>query len=351
VNEILGQPMKSIYNGRQYWIRLFSMIIFSLFAASMGMIVWISYQQSMNYLHPMRQTASGALLRANRVEFREVQLITEDHVKISAWYTPPKNGAVILVAHGYRDKRAEDFYVLFASHGYGVMAWDSRAHGQSEGDFSSLGYYETLDAKAALDFVLTQPDVEHVGAWGGSMGAVTMIRATAQYPEIEALVADSPFARVGDEMDLRVPFPMMRSFIRFFAERESGLSLDLVRPVDDIARISPRPVFLIQGMADGMVPIDSAQRLYDVAGESRQLWVKNGVPHLNMYAYYKTRYTKLVIKFFDQYLLKQIPPACTERSKYVRCHSGMGSCSTSSKSLSSFCECQSYSEADKDATG
>jgi len=209
------------------------------------------------------------------------------------------------VAHGYGDKRPEEFYALFATHGYGVIAWDFRAHGKSEGEFSSLGYYEILDAKAALDFVLAQPGVGHVGAWGGSMGAVTMIRATAHYPEIEALVADSPFATLQDEMDLRVPFPIMRSLIRFFAERKSGVTLNLVRPVDDTALISPRPVFIIQGMADGMVSLDSAQRLYDAAGEPRHAlrWVENVVPHLNMYAYYKTRYTKRVIKFFDEYLL------------------------------------------------
>jgi fermentation-respiration switch protein FrsA (DUF1100 family) len=131
-----------------------------------------------------------------------------------------------------------------------------------------------------------------------------MIRATAHYPEIEALVADSPFATLQDEMDLRVPFPIMRSLIRFFAERKSGVTLDRVSPVDDIARIGPRPVFIIQGMADGMVPLDSAQRLYEAAGEPRQLWVEKDVPHLNMYAYYKTRYTKRVIRFFDEYLLK-----------------------------------------------
>ena len=160
-----------------------------------------------------------------------------------------------------------------------------------------------LDVKAALDFALSQPDIEHIGGWGGSMGAVTMIRAAAQYPQIEAIVADSPFSTLEDEMNLRVPFPIMRSLIRYFAERETGLSLDLVRPVDNIALISPRPVFIIQGMGDEMVPLDSAQRIYDAAGEPKQLWVEDDVPHLNMYAYYKTRYTKRVIKFFDSYLL------------------------------------------------
>jgi len=148
-----------------------------------------------------------------------------------------------------------------------------------------------------------QPEVDHIGGWGGSMGAVTMIRATARHPEIEALVADSPFVTLEDELDLRIPYPLLNPLIRFFAERETGLRLDMVRPVDEIGLISPRPVFLIQGMGDKMVPLDSAERLYNAAGEPRELWTEADVPHMNMYAYYRTRYTKRVIKFFDTYLL------------------------------------------------
>lgn len=295
--------MKQSTRGWRFWLRLFLTAIFALLLTAVGTVVWVSYDQAIGYLHPERNIATGEILQANGIEYQEIELTTEDGVTLSAWYTPSKNGAVILIAHGYGDKRAEDFHALFASHGYGVVAWDFRAHGKSGGEFSSLGYYETLDAKAALDFALAQSDVEHVGAWGGSMGAVTMIRAAAQYPQIEALIADSPFVTLEEEMDLRIPFPMMRSLIQFFAERESGTSIDLVRPVDEIASISPRPVFIIQGMGDGMVPLDSAKRLYDAAGEPRQLWVEEDVPHLNMYAYYKTRYIKRTIKFFDEYLL------------------------------------------------
>ncbi|HEX9331212.1 MAG TPA: alpha/beta fold hydrolase, partial [Anaerolineales bacterium] len=249
--------MKQMHRGWRYVARLILVTILLLIAALGTTIVWLSYRQTYSYLHPARSIASGELLRANGIEFQDIELVTEDGIKLSAWYTPPKNGAVILVAHGYGDKRPEDFYVLFASHGYGVIAWDFRAHGKSGGDFTSLGYYEMLDAKAALDFVLAQPDVKHIGAWGGSMGAVTMIRATAHYPQIEALIADSPFVTLKEEMDLRVPFPMMRSLIQLFAGWETGVNPNEVRPVDDIALISPRPVFIIQGMADGMVPLDS----------------------------------------------------------------------------------------------
>ena len=291
--------------GWKYWARLLLAAVVSTLLVVAMTVVLLSYQHATGYLHPQRAISSGDYLREHGIAFQNIDLITEDNVRLSAWYTPPQNEAVILVAHGYGASRPEEFYEIFASHGYGVLAWDFRAHGASGGDFSSLGYYEILDVKAALDFALAQPGVEHVGAWGGSMGAVTTIRAAAQYPDIEAVIADSPYASLKEEMNVLVPFPLMRPLIRFFAQQESGVDVDWVRPIDDISKISPRPVFIIQGLHDGMVQLDSAQRLYDAAGDPRALWTEPGVPHLNMYSYYPKEYIRKAIKFFDGYLLNK----------------------------------------------
>jgi fermentation-respiration switch protein FrsA (DUF1100 family) len=287
----------------RYWLKIFLAGVITFVLAFAVLIVWFSYQRAQVYLHPARGYATGELLKQNNIDYQDIELIAEDGVKLSAWYTPPQNGALILVAHGYGDKRLEDFYILFASHGYGVLAWDFRAHGQSGGEFSSLGYYEVRDVKAALDYALAQPSVKHVGGWGGSMGAVTMIRAAAGYPQIEAVVADSPFSTLEDLLSVRVPYPVIRPLIRFFVEMESGVSMDLVSAVDDVREISPRPVYIIQGMGDKAVPLDSAKRIFDAAGESKFLWTEADVPHLNMYAYYREEYTERVIRFFDEYLL------------------------------------------------
>lgn len=296
--------MKEMKRPWRYWFNLSGAALAALFLLSLGGLLWFSQRQAYDYVHPRRlEPPTGELLRENGIPFQEIELQTSDGLRLAAWYTPPQNGALILLAHGYGDRRSEDFYALFAKHGYGVLAWDFRGHGASGGDLVTLGYNEVLDAEAALEFALAQTGAEHIGGWGGSMGAVTMIRAAARHHEIEALVADSPFATLEDELDLRVPYPLLNPLIRAFAERETGLRLDLLRPVDDIGLISPRPVFLIQGMGDTMVPLDSAQRLYDAAGEPRQLWTEPDAPHMNMYTYYRTRYMKRVIKFFDTYLL------------------------------------------------
>ncbi len=117
------------------------------------------------------------------------------------------------------------------------------------------------------------------------------------------MIADSSFATLEDVIPLRIPYPILRPLIRFFAEARTGVNVNEVRPVDDIGRISPRPIFIIQGMQDGAVPVDSAQRLFDAAGEPRIWWTEPSVPHLGMYAYYPAEYEQRVVGFFDQYLL------------------------------------------------
>jgi fermentation-respiration switch protein FrsA (DUF1100 family) len=283
----------------RYWLNLLLATGLFLSVVSTGAAFGTSYSQTQLYLRPARSIASPIFLEKQGVEFQTVTLVTEDGLKLHAWYTPPQNGVVILVAHGHAASMPVDMYALFAKHGYGVLAWDFRAHGESEGDFTSLGYYEVRDVKAALEFALAQPDVEHVAGWGGSMGAVTMIRAAARYPQIEAVVADSAFNTLADEINLRVPYAGFRELVRFWAEVQTGVNVQEVRAVDDIGRISPRPVFIIQGMSDAAIPVASAQQLYDAAGEPRSLWTEDKAYHLNMFAKFPEEYERRVIEFLE----------------------------------------------------
>lgn len=289
----------------KYWLKLLRFGLISFLLLLSVALTLFAYNNAEDYVHPRRlQPPSGEELLAHGIEYRDIELLTSDGIRLSAWYTPPKNGVVILVAHGNAAVRPIDFYLLFAEQGYGVLAWDFRGHGASEGDTVTFGYTETLDVEAALDFALAQPGVEKIGAWGGSMGAVSVILTAARRPEIEAIIVDSPFATLEDELDHQVPVWGLRELIRFFAERETGVPIELVRPVDLIGDISPRPVLIIQGMGDMRIPQDSAQRLYDAAGEPRWLWTEAEPVHLNMYAYYRVRYTKRVTNFLREYLLE-----------------------------------------------
>jgi len=256
-----------------------------------------------NVLHPPRIIPPGNTLRKFDIPYQTVELITDDGVRLAAWYTPPRKGAVILLAHGYGDNRPEWVHELLAKKGYGVLAWDARTHGESDGEISTIGYLEVLDVKAALEFALSQPGVEHVGAWGGSMGGATLIRAAANFPKIEAVWIDSSFTSLDDEFDYLVPYPVINPLVKTLAQIETGININEIDPIKDIARISPRPVYIVHGTADTVAPPDAGRKLYEAANEPRFLWEAENVPHLMIYLDNPRRYKKRLLGFFNEWLL------------------------------------------------
>ncbi|HVF24790.1 MAG TPA: alpha/beta hydrolase [Anaerolineales bacterium] len=265
--------------------------------------ILVGFAQVNNALHPPRIVPPGNTLRESKIEFQPLDLITKDGIRLSAWYTPPRKGAVILLAHGYGDNRPEWVHTMLAKKGYGVLSWDARAHGESDGEISTVGYLEVLDVKAALDFVLAQPDVNHVGAWGGSMGGATLIRATAQFPEIEALFVDSSFASLNDEFNYLVPYPVINPLAKFLAEWQTGFSIQDLDLVKDIARIGPRPVYIVHSLGDTVAPPDAGEKLFNAANEPRFLWVEEDAAHLSIHLVNERRYQRRLIGFFDEWLL------------------------------------------------
>ena len=268
-----------------------------------ALITLVGFVEVNNALHPPRIIPPGNTLKKFNIPYQSVDLVTEDGVRLAAWYTPPRNGVVILLAHGYGDNRPEWVHTMLAKSKYGVMAWDARAHGESGGEISTIGYLEILDVKAALDYVLAQPGVEHVGAWGGSMGGATLIRAAAAFPEIEAVWIDSSFASLDDEFDFLVPYPIINPLAKYIAQIETGVNINAINPLKDIAMISPRPVYIVHGTGDTVAPPDAGQKLYEAAGEPRFLWEAENVRHLMIYLDNPGRYQRRLLGFFDEWLL------------------------------------------------
>jgi uncharacterized protein len=285
------------------WMKSSSRFAVKAILALTILIVLAGFAEVDNALHPPRIIPPGNTLRKYKIPYQDVDLVTEDGIRLSAWYTPPRNGAVILLAHGYGDNRPEWVHELLAKKGYGVLAWDARAHGESDGEISTIGYLEELDVRAALDYALAQPGVEHVGAWGGSMGGATLIRAAADFPEIEAVFIDSSFASLDDEFNYLVPYPIINPLAKLIATTETGISLDEVNPLNDIARISPRPVYIVHGTGDTVAPPDAGRKLYEAANEPRFLWEAENIQHMMVYLDNPRKYKRRLLGFFDEWLL------------------------------------------------
>lgn len=288
-----------------YW-RLIRFGFILLTIVLFGSLVYFSYQGAQIYVHPPRTVpASDNNPAFFGTAYQEISLRTSDGLTLSAWFTPAENGVIILAAHGYAGHRSAPLHAMLAEKGYGVISWDARAHGLSEGTFTSVGYYEYLDVEAALTYALQQENVQHIGAIGQSMGGATLIMAAAKLPEIEAVVADSAFPSLDDMVSRVVPFAPMRPFMQYFAAQEFGIPIANIRPMDSIPLLSPRPVFLIQGLDDQVVPPDAAERLYNNAEEPKQIWTQAGVDHVEMMVAYPAKYQQEVTDFFATYLLEE----------------------------------------------
>lgn len=286
-----------------YWRNLFLFTASLLILGALAVLLSVSHRGAMTYLHPPRSHRPAMENPARYgITYQDITLLTSDGLRLEAWYSPSQNGAVILIAHGFGGARSAKLHADLTRYGYGVVSWDARAHGESEGELCTWGYYETHDVEAAVIFALSQKDVRAVGALGQSMGGVTILRAAVLRDEIEAVVIDSAFPSI-EEMIVRVVHaPILRPLMRLFVEREIGLTADDLRPIDEIARISPRPIFILQGGQDTVIPPDTAQRFFDAAGEPRSLWIVEDAGHVEMYTLFPDEYLLRVTTFFDETL-------------------------------------------------
>ena len=129
----------------------------------------------------------------------DVTFETRDHVTLSGWFIPSRNGAAVVLAHGAGSTRASvrAHAEVLARHGFGVLAFDARGHGRSEGRAMDFGWYGDEDVGAAVAFVRGRPgvDANRIGAVGLSMGGEEVIGAAATNPGIRAVVAEGATAR------------------------------------------------------------------------------------------------------------------------------------------------------------
>ena len=215
-----------------------------------------------------------------------------DSVRISGWFfeAPDAPAPTVILCHGIWTGRREclPLALRFRAAGYNVLAFDFRAHGLSDGKFTSVGHHETNDVLGAVAYMKSRPDVDaqRIGVVGFSMGAAASIQAAARCRDIAALVADSAYADFVDaakysfRLVTRVPhFPIAPLAMRW-AKWLVNVDANQLRPVDVIGQIAPRPVLIAHGALDEIVPVRHAHTLFKAAGEPKELWIEPNSHHV-----------------------------------------------------------------------
>ena len=171
---------------------------------------------------------------------------------------------------------------------FAVLIFNFRGTGASGGNFDIMGW--TRDLKAAIDYLCALPQVDksHLSLLGFSGGAAVAIYVASQDSRVSCVAACACPAEFTFITEVDEPQSVVEHFRGIGTIRDEGFPesaeewLDgfrLVRPVEYVAGIIPRPLLLVHGSGDETVDIHDAYRLYEKAGEPKHIIVVSGAGH------------------------------------------------------------------------
>jgi fermentation-respiration switch protein FrsA (DUF1100 family)/acyl carrier protein len=245
----------------------------------------------------------------------------------------PDATTTILISPGYRRPLTDVLGIckhLWAA-GHNVLAFDYYGHGAVVGVPVTLGYREVNDFLGAVSYARQRAPHARIGALGYGMGGAVSIIGSAYTSEVCAVVADSAFASPWSVVELavrrRLHLPpatcmtamrILRRITDMVLAQRVGYHFHEVEPGRVIARLAPRPILLIQGLDDTIVPPNDSVQLYEAATRPKALWHIPGTEHCKAYVTDPQTYICRVVTFFDR-SLKQSASVMPEQERvYAR---------------------------------
>jgi hypothetical protein len=238
-------------------------------------------------------------------DYREVAFESSDGLRLTGWYRPTTNGATVLLVHGGGgDRQGPVRHArMLVRHGYGVLLYDSRGRGHSEGSPNNFGWDWRKDVAGALSFLKAQPEVDsdRIGGLGLSTGADVLVETGPDRPDLRAIVADGAAAETwedwhrlrGNDLGM-IPGAFMFGAI-------GVLSGDPPSPaLEDRVRETRQPVLLVSA---GTAEEYEFNVMYDRAGgENVEHWNLPDATHTAAIRQEAAPYEARVTAFFDREL-------------------------------------------------
>lgn len=244
-------------------------------------------------------------------EVEEVRFEGGDGLTMAGWSVPSQNGATVILLHGYGGNRTAMLWHAkqLVDAGYGVLLYDERASGESQGMYRSYGWEDPRDVEGAIRFIETESTngVERIGIAGCSIGGQIALQSAARYPELEAVWADGPSTvRAHDIMPSKNPIVALiklgsHSLDWMFAWK---LGIDAPTPmIEIIGNIAPRRIMLVGGGRPqplvGPEGERNVVRYAEYAGANAQTWVIPEAIHCDGPVHRPDEYAERMIEFFD----------------------------------------------------
>jgi hypothetical protein len=265
---------------------------------ALGLPIALAYATT----HAMQPIVPAAELGA---AYEDVAFTTSDGLRLAGWYVPSRNGAAVIVFPGRRGPQARARFL--ARHGYGVLLFDRRGEGESEGDGNMFGWGGEKDILAAIAFLKARPDVDptRIAGLGLSVGAELMLQTAAGTGDLAAVVSDGAGTRsFGEEME-EFHGPSKWLGLPLLAMKTASLAIfSNTAPPPKLTDLVPRirtPLFLIWSIDGGVETMNPTY--FRLAGGPKAIWGVPGVDHLGALEAHPKEYERRVIDFLDRALL------------------------------------------------
>jgi pimeloyl-ACP methyl ester carboxylesterase len=295
-----------IHRRAPLWKRLLRWIVGILVVVIVGLYILLPIAFGVVVVFPSKQAVGQP-----PDGFEAITLNTDDGVRLSAWYAPPANGTAIILIHGAGGSREaiRDHAAMLWQQGYGVLALDLRGHGESGGRTNRYGWQGTHDVGAAVAYLQARDDVERIGGLGLSLGGEVLLGAAADYPEIQAIVAEGATRRTLEE---HLALPSERPLVRNFVSRVMYATVQALSGGEP-----PRPLLnsMMEANATRFLLIAAGHEDQEVAynelfaetvGNRTTLWVAADAEHTGAFDRYPAEYVEHVVGFLNAALLNDV---------------------------------------------
>jgi dipeptidyl aminopeptidase/acylaminoacyl peptidase len=288
-------------------LRISLFLVLAVVIVFVGISGYLGYSMTRVKRVPLERSPAALNLAYENISFPSL----DKELTLHGWFLHGFSmERVVIMVHGNGMNRDDptigtlDIAAQLVEHGYNVLMFDLRGYGESDGNTVSGGYYERRDLEGAVDYVKGR-GFQHIGVLGFSLGAVTSLLAGAEDRDIDAIVSDSSFADLKDimepEFSRRTHAPQFFLHpILFMIKIMYRVDFTAIRPIDSVAKITPRPIFFIHGEADETIPVAHAYRLLQASQNSQdELWIVPGAGHTKSYITHPEEYISRVTTFFD----------------------------------------------------
>ncbi|MDP6543007.1 MAG: alpha/beta fold hydrolase [Phycisphaerae bacterium] len=233
---------------------------------------------------------------------------TADGTKLDVWViqgnaeAPDPPRGTVLILHGIIDSKARFFTMgrHMARMGYKVVLLDHRAHGRSEGVYTTFGAKEKYDARDVIDSLLESGEItEPIYVFGQSMGAAIAIQYTAIDPRCRAVMAVAPYTDMRSAARRFVPFMGAEKFeeVVVRAGELADFNPDDASAILAAARLEV-PLLVVHGQIDAIVPHSHGVAVYNAAGVRKKLVTFPLLGHISMVLGRQTWFAEQADKHF-----------------------------------------------------